>query len=430
MHTISVKLTNKSNADFYGVKQNETIILPMEEYLVGVVAAEIGNASTEACKAQAVAARTFAYPFYTKDKIISDSSSSAQAFNAQRLSVAATQYPNAAHAVELTQGEILTYNGSVITTCSYCDSNGGRTVSARERWGSERAWLIAKDDPWDKAVGKKKNGHGVGMSQSGAKYAASIGKDYKTILAFYYAGTTIRKEMDSVAGNVKASYLIDRFQFMLDKKWKYVANSHVAGAVDCSGAFYYWYKAAGSYMYHGSNTMYRKYSKKKGKIGTIELKPGMAVYKHRTDGKEPAQFRNDGIGNMYHVGLYIGGGWVIEARGTNSGIVKSKVNEWHYASELVNTVYDVAEKAAPPVETAKPSAPVVESPAPLAANQGRVNVDQLNMRKAANTKAARIAYLNTGDIVTILKENCGVAGWYYVKANAKCGYVMAKYITL
>ena len=267
------------------------------------------------------------------------------------------------------------------------------------------------------------------MSQSGAKYAASIGMGYKEILAFYYSGTVIKKEVDPVAGNVKASYLIDRFQYMLDKKWKYVANSHVAGAVDCSGAFYYWYKSAGSYMYHGSNTMYRKYSTKKGKIGTIDLKPGMAVYKHRVDGKEPAQYRNDGIGNMYHVGLYIGGGWVIEARGTNSGIVKSPVSEWHYAGELVNTVYDVSEKTAANDEPVQKQEAAI-SPAQLADNQGCVNVDSLNMRKAANTKAARITYLNTGDIVTILKTNCGVAGWYYVKADGKCGYVMSKYITL
>ena len=39
-----------------------------------------------------------------------------------------------------------------------------RTVSAEERWGSKRAYLIEKDDPWDAAAGDTKTGHGVGMS--------------------------------------------------------------------------------------------------------------------------------------------------------------------------------------------------------------------------------------------------------------------------
>lgn len=89
---------------------------------------------------------------------------------------------------------------------------------------------------------------------------------------------------------------------MIEQKWKYVANAASNGAVDCSGAFSYWYKQAGGYMYHGSNTMWRKYSVTKGKIGEIDLLPGMAVYKWRNDGKEPDQYRHDGIGNFYHVG--------------------------------------------------------------------------------------------------------------------------------
>lgn len=38
----------------------------------------------------------------------------------------------------------------------------------------------------------KKNGHGVGLSQVGTKYAASIGKTYLEILDFYYPGTEVR----------------------------------------------------------------------------------------------------------------------------------------------------------------------------------------------------------------------------------------------
>lgn len=113
---------------------------------------------------------------------------------------------------------------------------------------------------------------------------------------------------------------------MADKKWKYVAKSARAGEVDCSGAFTYWYKEAGSYMYHGSNSMWRKYSTEVGKIGEIELVPGMAVYKIREWKSD--QYANPWYqtepGDVYHVGLYIGGDQVVEAKGTRYGVVYSK----------------------------------------------------------------------------------------------------------
>ena len=96
--------------------------------------------------------------------------------------------------------------------------------------------------------------------------------------------------------------MIADFQLMVNEKWQYVSDSAERGKVDCSGAFTYWYAQEGSKMYHGSNTMYRKWSTEKGKIGEISLVPGMAVYKNKHDGKEPAEYLNDGLGNFYHVG--------------------------------------------------------------------------------------------------------------------------------
>ena len=46
----------------------------MEEYLVGVVAAEIGNAPVAACEAQAVASRTYAMSKIKSKGYITDNS--------------------------------------------------------------------------------------------------------------------------------------------------------------------------------------------------------------------------------------------------------------------------------------------------------------------------------------------------------------------
>ena len=346
---IKAKLTSERNAAFYSVAVGSVVELELDEYLRGVVAAEIGNASLEACKAQAVASRTTAYPYYTIGKVISDSSRSAQCFNAERAH--SSKYPNAFQAVSETTDEVLKYDGKVIVPCSFSSSNGGRTTSSQERWGGARAWLIEQKDEWDDAVTHgRKTGHGVGMSQAGAKHAAAIGKSYTEILSFYYPNTTLQKGVDRMAyATVKASYLVAKFKLMAlpwcspKKPWKYVAGGASEGAVDCSGAFTYWYGKAGSFMYHGSNTMWRKYTTAKGKIGDIDLVPGMAVFKMRQDGKEPDQYKGDGLGNFYHTGCYIGDGKVIEAQSVKTGVVTSCISSWGYAARMKYTEYDLSE---------------------------------------------------------------------------------------
>ena len=192
---IKVTLHRTENCKHFGVGPGDEIALDVEEYVRGVVPSEIGNAHVEACKAQAVAARTMATHYAGKGWAISDQSSSAQAYRVER--ALSDNYPNAREAVEATAGEVLTYDGKVLDTVSYSASNGGHTVSALERWpgGGGRAWLISQSDPWDAAAtGGKRTGHGVGMSQAGAKYAAQRGVTYDHILVFYYPGAVIAGE--------------------------------------------------------------------------------------------------------------------------------------------------------------------------------------------------------------------------------------------
>jgi len=108
-------------------------------------------------------------------------------------------------AANLTEGQVIYYNGKIANTV-YCDSNGGRSISSEEKWGGVRPYLIAQDDPWTLASGKKKNGHGVGLSQQGAIYAAKNGVSFEDIISFYYPGTkiisTYEKDEDEYARKV------------------------------------------------------------------------------------------------------------------------------------------------------------------------------------------------------------------------------------
>lgn len=184
---IKIKLTRQENITHYG---GTLVEIDMEEYVCGVVASEIGNAALEACKAQAVAARTFALIKHSKGSQITDKSSSDQAFRASRIS---SSYANVLLATEATAGQVLYYGGKLITTCSYSNSNGGRVKSSEEVWGGARPWLVSKSDPYDNGPG---NGHGVGMSQYGAKEMARQGFDYTEILGFYYPGTALKQGYD------------------------------------------------------------------------------------------------------------------------------------------------------------------------------------------------------------------------------------------
>ena len=184
---IKVKITTSGNMKYFNCAKGTIKEIELEDYIKCVVASEIGNASLEACKAQAVACRTFAAQRGVLDgKVISDDASKAQAFRADR-----TNYKNCNVAVEATKGQVLMYGGKYIGAY-FSHSNGGRTYSCEEVWGSKRNYLIARKDEWTLASGVKKNGHGIGLSQAGAKYAGEHGVGYREILSFYYPYTTLK----------------------------------------------------------------------------------------------------------------------------------------------------------------------------------------------------------------------------------------------
>lgn len=192
-----LKITTNENMKYYSCDKDTIIDIDIEDYVAGVVASEIGNAPLEACKAQAIAARTFAVARgVLKGKEISDSASVAQAFRGPR-----TDYPKCVQAVKDTMGLILTYDGKPISAV-YCDANGGRTYSSKEVWGGDKPYLIAREDKWNGS--QKKNGHGVGMSQKGAISAAKQGVSYKEILSFYYPNTTLVRDKQSILSHTRS----------------------------------------------------------------------------------------------------------------------------------------------------------------------------------------------------------------------------------
>ena len=215
---------------------------------------------------------------------------------------------------------------------------------------------------------------------------------------------------------VKASWLIQKFEIALKENWRYVANAAKYGEADCSGIFAYWYAQAGSYMPHGSNSMIRQYCVRYGKIGEIELKPGMAVFRWSPSG-EPDRFKDDGLGNFRHVGMYVGNGRTIEMKDTQTGVNEGKTSQWDYAAELKFTNYDVQEGQESPEVPAES----------FVGFEGVVTTSggTLRLRKTPSTSGTVRANIPNGTKLWLSEKQ---GNWYKTSYNDHNGWVSADFI--
>ena len=128
--------TNLDNVGSFGTNQGES-----EAYLVGVVDAEMPTGSEwrmEALKAQAVAARSYAY--INRDRL--DNSQNTQAWEP-------SDDPRARQAVEETRGQVLKYDGDVVPAYFHSTS-GGCTENNENVWGGQPLpWLRGVSSPWE-----------------------------------------------------------------------------------------------------------------------------------------------------------------------------------------------------------------------------------------------------------------------------------------
>ncbi len=132
--------------DVVGGKLRAINVVPLEQYLYGVVAAEVPSTWLPAAlEAQAVAARSYALasrrgaaPF---DVYADERSQAYRGFSVET--------PAATEAVDETAGEVLLYNGQVATTL-FSASTGGWTQSATDAFGPPgKPYLVSVNDPYD-----------------------------------------------------------------------------------------------------------------------------------------------------------------------------------------------------------------------------------------------------------------------------------------
>lgn len=453
---IKVKLSREENIKHYNASE---IDIDIEEYLKGVVPAEIGNAHVEACAAQAIAARNYTVNKVKSKGYITDQSSTDQAFRASRL----TGYPNAYEGVNKTRGQLLYYKNS-IARCYYSNSNGGRTTSSEERWGGKYAYLISQDDPYDNGNG---DGHGVGMSQIGAKNRAKDGHTYQEILAFYYPGTHLEGEskmtieqfllqwMAERIGNpyiygatekkCTTSYRKARMEQYPDYAANIKNNCYVLSGKGSSCEQCKWYdKEKDTHKYAYDCAQFIRWGAKAAGLpavvsgATSQWKSNIwdvkGSFKDIPNNKLCCVFRDDN-GIKEHVGWYYNG-YAYHAQGHSSGVVKTdnkQYKSWtHYA--IMKGIYDAngnpIEMDNPPAEdNSEPIIPPKEPEVFTVLYQAKVkSADaRLNLREAPNKTADRLAWIPPQAIVDVIEETN--AEWWKVIYNNQTGYAMNEYLT-
>ena len=136
--------------------ENEIRKADLEEYLVGVVLAEMpASFETEALKAQAVAARTYAGKAHRTggkhgDGSVCTQDRCCQAWMDPEEYLKQGGMPQAVekvrYAVAATAGEVLIYRGELIEA-TYFSCSGGSTEDAKAVWGSDFPYLRAVESP-------------------------------------------------------------------------------------------------------------------------------------------------------------------------------------------------------------------------------------------------------------------------------------------
>lgn len=154
----------------YLAKEQRTMEMEMDAYITQVVMAEVPYTfSSEALKAQAVAART--YCLYrmqmgvghgdTEAEICTDYTHCMAFFSEEEAAerwgedTAKTIHDTVYEAVKATSGEYLTYQGRVIAALFHASSTG-RTESAENVWGSAYPYLVSVQSPEEPRISEVK----------------------------------------------------------------------------------------------------------------------------------------------------------------------------------------------------------------------------------------------------------------------------------
>lgn len=134
--------------------RGDVITLPLEEYLIGVTAAEMpASFHIEALKAQAIVARTYTLRHLAEGKTFTDDERTQVYYDIEEMkrewgSSFSTYYQKIKNAVEATKDLKIYYQGTLIDAV-YHSTNNGYTINAKDVWGYDIPYLKSVASSWD-----------------------------------------------------------------------------------------------------------------------------------------------------------------------------------------------------------------------------------------------------------------------------------------
>lgn len=225
---------------------------------------------------------------------------------------------------------------------------------------------------------------------------------------------------------LNASWIAQEFEKCLG--WPYVTGESREGAVDCSGLFVYVFGLQGQKIYHGSNTIYRKYCSETGVLTSPkQLCVGMAVFKWNNNGTEPSQYRGDGIGDMQHIGLVTSVNPLRIVHASTSGMavkVDTKLGNWKYYGKLKDVLYEGDDNVTSMTSIEEQNDKVETEYAYIVSANGK----DINFRTKKDTKSALVAKTPRIPCGTRVVLNYMDAGWGHITYNGYDGFVMGDFI--
>lgn len=189
---------------------------------------------------------------------------------------------------------------------------------------------------------------------------------------------------------------------------------------DCSGLLRWALKQLGEEIPHQARYQYTDHCRAKGKLADGQRTDGQPILPGTAVFLQAPQER------IHHVGVYVGQGICVEAKGARYGVVTSRLDHWDHWGELKVVDYSGAAELEGKIEIPErgDGAPLSVWPLAVVSNPG----SWLNLRKEPSSASERLAKMPRGSTVEVLLQDGG--GWWQVRYGGRIGWASSAYLQL